>query len=105
MVDQARSLRAELCRDVDSLGCYLHEGWMRKKSLSSGISNPMVESAYERAREAGATGGKLLGAGGSGFLLVYAPGGARDAVADALAEFQVHPVNVDTAGSSIIYSD
>jgi D-glycero-alpha-D-manno-heptose-7-phosphate kinase len=105
MVDQARSLRADLCRDVDSLGSYLHEGWMRKKSLSAGISNGVVESAYARALEAGATGGKLLGAGGSGFLLVYAPGGARDSVAEALADFQMHGVNVDTAGSSIIYSD
>ena len=105
MVEQARALRADLCRDVDSLGPYLHEGWMRKRSLSSDISNTTVEGAYERGLAAGATGGKLLGAGGAGFLLFYAPGGARDAVAAALSEYQVHSVNVDTAGSTIIYSD
>jgi D-glycero-alpha-D-manno-heptose-7-phosphate kinase len=105
MVDQARTLRADLCRDVDHLGPYLHEGWMRKRSLSAGISNPVVEAAYDRALAAGATGGKLLGAGGAGFLLLYAPGAARDAVVEALGEYESHPVLVDTAGSTIIYSD
>jgi D-glycero-alpha-D-manno-heptose-7-phosphate kinase len=105
MVGQARGLRADLCRDVDSLGPYLHEGWMRKRSLSSDISNDIVERAYERGLAAGATGGKLLGAGGSGFLLFYAPGAARQAVVDALREYQMHAVHVDTAGSTIIYSD
>lgn len=105
MVNQARSLRGDLCRDVDSLGPYLHEGWMRKRSLSAGISNPVVEGAYELALAAGATGGKLLGAGGSGFLLLYAPGAARDSVSDALRKYEMHPVHVDTAGSTIIYSD
>lgn len=105
MVEQARKLRGDLCRDVDTLGPYLHEGWVRKRSLSPDISNPAVESAYERALAAGATGGKLLGAGGSGFLLLYAPGGARDAVVDALGDYQMHSVHVDTAGSTIIYSD
>ena len=105
MVEQARCLRADLCHDVDCLGSYLHEGWMRKRSLSSDITNPVVESAYDRALEAGATGGKLLGAGGSGFLLLYAPGDARKSVAEALPEYEAHPVDVDTAGSTIIYSD
>lgn len=105
MVEQARTLRADLCANVDSLGPYLHEGWMRKRSLSDGISNQVVESAYGRAVAAGATGGKLLGAGGSGFLLLYAPGAARDAVVEELREYEAHPVLVDTAGSTIIYSD
>jgi len=105
MVEQARSLRADLCRDVDTLGPYLHEGWMRKRSISSGISNERVEAAYDKALVAGATGGKLLGAGGSGFLLLYAPGSARDAVVEALSDYQMSAVHVDTAGSTIIYSD
>ena len=78
---------------------------MRKRSLSAGISNSKVENAYDRAIAAGATGGKLLGAGGSGFLLLYAPGAAREAVVDALDEYEPHAVLVDTAGSTIIYSD
>jgi len=105
MVEQAHGLRGDLCRDVDLLGPYLHEGWQRKRALSGDISNNLIESAYQRALQAGATGGKLLGAGGSGFLLVYAPGDARDAVADELRDYPTHPVHVDTAGSTIIYSD
>jgi D-glycero-alpha-D-manno-heptose-7-phosphate kinase len=105
MVQQARALRGDLCRDVDALGPYLHEGWMRKRSLTARISNPVVELAYEKALAAGATGGKLLGAGGSGFLLLYAPADTRQSVAEALSDYEMHPVVVDTAGSTIIYSD
>ena len=105
MVEQAQRLRGDLCRDVDSLGPYLHEGWMRKRSLASGISIPAVEDAYQRGLAAGATGGKLLGAGGGGFLLFYAPASVRQGVAEALSSYQMHSVNVDTAGSTIIYSD
>lgn len=71
MVDQAENIltgRAPL----SEFGDLLHASWMRKKSLASGISNAIIDSAYEQARRAGARGGKLLGAGGRGFLLVYA---------------------------------
>ena len=105
MVLQAETLRVELCSNLDVLGPYLHEGWERKRKLSAGISNPHIENAYATALAAGATGGKLLGAGGSGFLLVYTPKGNREAVIDALSEFKVHEVQIDTAGSTIIYCD
>lgn len=105
MARQTYDLRSEICRDVDVLGEFLHEGWERKRSLSAQVSNPLIDAAYARARVAGATGGKLLGAGGAGFLLVYAPGGAREAVVEALREYPCHKVEVDTAGASIIYSD
>lgn len=105
MVDQAKSLRVDICKDVNVLGPYLHEGWERKRKLASGISNPLIEEAYAAALAAGATGGKLLGAGGSGFLLVYAPGPAREAVCEALKEYQLHDVKIDSAGATIIYSD
>jgi D-glycero-alpha-D-manno-heptose-7-phosphate kinase len=105
MVAQARTLRRDLCEDVDVLGPYLHEAWVRKQRLNASISNHLVHHAYERARQAGATGGKLLGAGGSGFLLLYAPGGAQAEVAEALYEYRAHDVRIDAAGSTIIYSD
>jgi D-glycero-alpha-D-manno-heptose-7-phosphate kinase len=105
MVEQAHRLRGDLAADVDNLGLYLHDGWLRKKALSAGVSNEVVERAYEKALAAGATGGKLLGAGGSGFLLVYAPGDTRNEVIDALSDYQLHLVQLDTSGSSIIYSD
>lgn len=105
MTRQTHDLRRQICEDVDVLGGYLHEGWERKRSLSPDISNPVIDDAYARARAAGATGGKLLGAGGAGFLLTYAPGGARQAVIDALAEYVPHEVTIDTAGAAIIYAD
>jgi len=105
MVRQAQTLRGEITGNIDILGPYLHEGWERKRSLAQGISNPLIDDAYARARAAGATGGKLLGAGASGFLLTYAPGEARQAVREALSEFKAYDVRMDTVGASIIYAD
>ena len=105
MVEQSRQLRSEIVKDVDVLGPYLHEGWERKRALSSLIANPLIDRTYQRARDAGATGGKLLGAGGAGFLLVYAPGDAMESVRQELAEFKVYDVTIDQIGTTIIYSD
>ena len=105
MVDQAFRLKADILNDVDVLGRYLHEGWVRKRSLAAGISTPEIDSAYARGMEAGATGGKLLGAGGSGFLLMYVPGGARDAIREALPEYRSTNIVLDSIGASIIYAD
>lgn len=105
MADQARDLRGAIIRDVDLIGHYLHEGWERKRRLTDGITNPQLDEAYARARAAGATGGKLLGAGGSGFLLVYAPGDTREAVIAALPEYKPYDVRFDMIGTTIIYSD
>jgi D-glycero-alpha-D-manno-heptose-7-phosphate kinase len=105
MVRQARGLRAEIMHDVDIIGPYLHEGWERKRTLAEGITNPFVDEVYARALAAGATGGKLLGAGDSGFMLIYAPGEARHAVRKALKELRAYDVKFDMIGTSIIYSD
>ena len=105
MVAQARTLRADIMGDVDVVGPYLHEGWQRKRELAAGISNPRVDEAYARVCAAGATGGKLLGAGESGFLLVYAPEGTRDAVIAALPDCRAYDVRFDSIGTTIIYSD
>lgn len=105
MRDMASNLRGDLFSNIDSLGEYLHEGWLRKQALSPDISNPLIEEVYQKALDAGATGGKLLGAGGSGFLLTYSPRGSRQNVVDALQKYSFHAVNVDSAGAAIIYSD
>ncbi len=105
MAAQARSLSSEIVSDLDVLGPYLHEGWERKRSLTTGISNPRVDDAYARARAAGATGGKLLGAGGSGFLLAYVPDGRRQDVIRALSDCRPFEVRLDMIGATIIYSD
>ena len=64
-----------LCNEGDLLdfGRLLHESWMLKRSLSDRISTPAVDEIYERARKAGAIGGKVLAAGGGGFMLFFAP--------------------------------
>jgi D-glycero-alpha-D-manno-heptose-7-phosphate kinase len=105
MVRQARDLRRDIIGDIDVIGPYLHEGWQLKRTLAQGISNAVVDDAYTRALAAGATGGKLLGAGDSGFLLVYAPGGARQHVCAALPEYKAYDVRFDPIGATIIYSD
>ena len=105
MVEQARTLRADLCGDVDVLGPYLHEAWQSKRSLSPHITSPLIEEAYELGLLSGATGGKLLGAGGAGFLLFYVPGNNQTKVRAALSRFQSSMVEIDAAGSTIIYAD
>jgi D-glycero-alpha-D-manno-heptose-7-phosphate kinase len=105
MVRQARGLRAEIATDVDIIGPYLHEGWLRKRTLSRDITNARIDNAYERAMAAGATGGKLLGAGDCGFLLVYAPDGAQQSVREALVDYRAYNVRFDSIGTTIIYSD
>lgn len=105
MAAQAAALRGDLIHDLDCLGPYLNEGWMRKRRISAGISAPHIDDAYARATAAGATGGKLLGAGGSGFLLFYAPDGTRQAVIEALSDYVPYDVRLDMIGTTIIYSD
>jgi D-glycero-alpha-D-manno-heptose-7-phosphate kinase len=62
-----------LLNNIDDLGPLLHQGWMIKREIAKNISNPEVDSLFERGLQAGATGGKLLGAGGSGYLAFYVP--------------------------------
>lgn len=86
MRDMAYELRDHLDAEGfdDSFAETLREGWEIKRTLSGGISNPRVNGLYERGMEAGALGGKLLGAGGSGFLLFYVPEERQAAVREAL---------------------
>lgn len=105
MAAQAASLCGDLIQDINCLGPYLHDGWMRKRRISANISAPHIDAAYDRALAAGATGGKLLGAGGAGFLLLYCPDGTRDAVIEALPGYAPYDVRPDMIGATIIYSD
>lgn len=74
---------------LDEFGALLHEAWTEKKKLASGISNPHIDSMYESARRAGALGGKILGAGGGGYLLLYVPSvQARNNVRNVLKDFR-----------------
>ena len=70
--------------DVDGIGKILHYGWEHKKAMAEGISNPQLEAIYNAALKAGATGGKISGAGGGGFMIFYAPYNAKFKVIETL---------------------
>jgi D-glycero-alpha-D-manno-heptose-7-phosphate kinase len=89
--------------DLSSFGGILHQGWMYKKQLASGISNTKIEEYYEKARAAGAIGGKILGAGGGGFLLLYCEEEKQDRVRAALSDLKETPFHFEPQGSKIIY--
>ncbi|MBR5376068.1 MAG: GHMP kinase, partial [Lachnospiraceae bacterium] len=91
--------------DLDEWGRLLNETWLTKKKFASGVSNPLVDDMYERALGAGALGGKILGAGGGGFMLLYVPDAKQEAVRKALSDFQEIEFAMDMQGSRIIFSD
>jgi len=72
--------------DVDSLGAFLDENWQRKKKLSKGITNETIDAWYKLARQNGALGGKIAGAGGGGFLLLFCPLEAQEGLKKTLAQ-------------------
>ncbi|MGH2524177.1 MAG: GHMP kinase, partial [Anaerolineales bacterium] len=83
--DMAHELREALRRgDLAGFGELLHAGWEHKKKFASGVSNPEIDEAYETARAHGAIGGKITGAGGGGFMMLYCRSGAQAAVTGAL---------------------
>ena len=104
MAQMAQAMRGALCANgLDNFGEMLHEGWRLKKSLTAGISNSRIDDWYERARKHGAIGGKLLGAGGGGFLLLYAHPEYHPAIISALAELTHVAFQFESQGSKIIY--
>ena len=104
MVDLANQLREALGRDdIDGFGEILHAGWLEKCKLATNISNGHIDDWYERARAAGAIGGKLLGAGGGGFLLLYADPAYHPGICRALPELRPIPFNFCPQGSKVIY--
>lgn len=103
MCELARELREELQRDnIDAMGEILHKNWLLKKTLANGISSPVIDEAYEKALAAGAVGGKLLGAGGGGFLLFYVPKDKQQQVKEQIGLPQM-TMTFDRQGSSVIY--
>jgi D-glycero-alpha-D-manno-heptose-7-phosphate kinase len=102
MVDHAERILAG-GGPISEFGDLLHESWQLKRSLASGVSNSQIDQAYETARAAGARGGKLLGAGGRGFLCLYAEPGKKAAVRDALKELNEVSFGFSTEGSRIIF--
>jgi D-glycero-alpha-D-manno-heptose-7-phosphate kinase len=86
-------------------GELLHQAWLAKRALSSKVSNPQVDTLYEEARSAGALGGKLLGAGGGGFVLLFAPPERHAKIRKQLSRLIQVPFEFEFAGSQIIFLD
>ncbi|SHJ79625.1 D-glycero-alpha-D-manno-heptose-7-phosphate kinase [Clostridium amylolyticum] len=106
MCELTKTLKKELeSNNIDAMGDILNEGWFLKRELASGISNPVIDDMYTTAREAGASGGKLLGAGGGGFLLFYVDEKNQSNVRKALSPLREMDFHFDNSGSSIIFVD
>ena len=90
--------------DLDNFGRLLGKSWELKRTLSSGISNSKVETIYQTALENGALGGKLLGAGGGGFLLLYVQKCKQESVKKALSEYKVIPFCFERGGTTVVHN-
>jgi D-glycero-alpha-D-manno-heptose-7-phosphate kinase len=102
----ADDLKDALCdKDLTSFGHILHKSWMLKQQITTSVSSPVINEIYERARTAGALGGKLLGAGGGGFFLFYVPKENQQAVRESLADLKELPFSFDMQGTRIAHLD
>ena len=90
--------------DFDIFGQLLHESWKLKKSLAGSITNGVIDDLYELARRNGAIGGKITGAGGGGFLLLYVPYENQLSVRKALCELQELPFRLESDGTKVIFN-
>ena len=90
---------------LNNLGEILHQGWEIKRKLTEDISSNEIDNYYSRAIKAGALGGKLLGAGGGGFLLFYVEDKNQKKVQDELSDLYFLPIEFDSSGTRITYYD
>jgi len=103
MVDEGLDILNDKDDDLTAFGRLLHEAWAYKRSLTNRISNSELDTIYEKARTAGAIGGKLLGAGGGGFMLFFVEPEKQKKVKSTLKHLLHVPFHFETEGSSIIY--
>ena len=97
-------LRKELTNNnIDAIGSIMNANWEQKRKLAKGITNPLIDEAYEKAMANGALGGKLLGAGGGGFLLFYVPEHRHNDVKNALSNLMYMEFGFAHSGSGILY--
>jgi len=102
MVDEGEQIIADPRRSLDEFGRLLHEGWQIKKSLTEKITTSSIDEIYQAGREAGALGGKLLGAGGGGFMLFLVPPERREALRERLKKLLCVPFRLSTKGSQVV---
>lgn len=102
LVDRAHQILTSVTSDINEFGELLNETWQLKRTLSSTISNGKIDEIYERAMCNGAIGGKLLGAGGGGFMLFFVPESKRPTLSRALGGYLQIPFKFEYEGSKII---
>lgn len=103
MVDESISYLEQ--GELDKWGIMLDKAWTLKKQMSPQISTSLIDDMYSKAKEAGAIGGKVLGAGGGGFLLLYVPEKRQEKVVEALKEYKLVGFNFEDEGSRIIFME
>ncbi len=103
MVDEAQGILENEDRDLDDFGLLLDKSWKLKRSTGNKISTNQIDEIYERAINAGVLGGKLLGAGGGGFMLFYVPEEKQENVKEALKDLLMVPFKFEDEGTSVIY--
>jgi D-glycero-alpha-D-manno-heptose-7-phosphate kinase len=102
MVDEAQAILQDRSRPITDIGHLLHQSWMLKRELADKVTNSFIDQVYEAARSAGAIGGKLLGAGGGGFMLFIAEPEKQARIREVLSHLIHVPVEIATEGSRIM---
>ncbi len=102
MVDEGEEILLDQRRSMNEFGDLLHHAWTTKRQLDESVSNEAIDTYYAAARGAGAIGGKLLGAGGGGFLLMYVPEHRQAAVKAALGGLAHVPLRIENQGTSVV---
>jgi D-glycero-alpha-D-manno-heptose-7-phosphate kinase len=90
--------------DIEAVGVAMNKSWQAKRMLASGVSNSQIDQAVESALAAGATGAKVTGAGGGGFLLGVCPLERQRALRDALSHMRELPIKIDPSGSRVVFN-
>jgi len=102
MVDEAIAILQDTREPIDSFGKLLDANWQYKRGLSNDVSTPEIDSIYQAAKDAGAIGGKILGAGGGGFFLIFAKPERHATIRERLNKLIHVPFNFDNSGSCVV---
>ena len=102
-VDIAEQILVSKDRDLDDFGRLLNESWRLKRSTGNRVSTEAIDEIYQKAMDAGALGGKLLGAGGGGFIVFYVPENRQADVKKALNNLLYVPFRFENTGTEVIY--
>jgi D-glycero-alpha-D-manno-heptose-7-phosphate kinase len=102
MAFEARTIFQSKSPEFTNIGLLLHDAWKLKRELADGVSNSMIDNIYDTGIKAGALGGKLLGAGGGGFMMFFAPPHTHTYIRQALSKLIYVNCNIGSEGSKIV---